>query len=209
MSLPPPGFNEEFLAWFEEESRAQGYEWTGGFKDLEVRAVELQGGFRFPPDYRLFLTTLGAGRAKGKPVGFYDWRTEMPAIQAALDGVAEGILHDVEKNGVWQSDWGLRPTSLEHRRNAILNRIRGAPRLLPLIGHRFLVGTPNEPGNPVLSIVQTDAIVWGANLRTFLLNEIGWGRDHDALGDVPEHVLDEKLRAIDFWGPLVLESSGG
>jgi hypothetical protein len=204
---PPERFDEEFLAWLEERTRAGGFTWTGGYREADLLAIEAHEGLPFPPDYRLFLATLGA--STGEP-RFYDWRTDLEAIHAARSAVVDGILHDVD-NGIWLSAWGPRPTTIDQRRRTIAANIQAAPRLLPIVGHRYLVAEPCRPGNPVLSIVGTDAIVYGADLRAFLLAELRLGSEALAAGAKPEDVRDDlaAVAGIDFWGALVIGDTPG
>ncbi len=70
--------------------------------------------------------------------------------------------------------------------------VAAAPTLIPLIGHRFLPSEPNEAGNPVFSVYQTDIIYYGANLEHYFNNEFrGWSASEDGA-----------YRQIPFWSDL-------
>jgi hypothetical protein len=50
-----------------------------------------------------------------------------------------------------------------------------APKLIPLLGHRYLPADPCEAGNPVFSVYQSDVIYYGANLQDWMRWEVdGW-----------------------------------
>jgi hypothetical protein len=78
--------------------------------------------------------------------------------------------------------------------------VKQAPRLIPIFSHRYLLIDPCVPGNPVFSIKQGDIIVYGENLRDYLINECF------ELLEVPEILLSEdtqhRLEKIPFWGAL-------
>jgi hypothetical protein len=76
-----------------------------------------------------------------------------------------------------------------------------APRLIPVFGHRYLLAEPCQTGNPVLSIYQTDVVVYGADLRCYLLAEFAGllGIDHDTVQrDRYETIVEHA--GIPFWG---------
>jgi hypothetical protein len=187
--------------------------WSAGLAEAEIEAIERQWSLRFPPDYRRFLRRLhatdrpmiGAGFADSGAMvplvtpGFYSWLGDTAAIRAALDGVFEGLLFDVEENGLWPASWGPRPERADDRRHRVRALLERAPRLVPLLGHRFLVAEPDREGNPVLSIVQSDIIVYGSDLRDYLLIEFGELLGLE--GQVPIGGREE--RAIPFWGDLL------
>jgi hypothetical protein len=205
---------ERTLADFERAgvggtSWRRGTRWTGGLSDAEVDEVERRHGVRFPADYRLFLRVLHATTPRlrragfsdhhrlveSEAPGFFDWRHDDGAIRAALEGVRDGILFDVE-HGIWHSGWGTRPESAEERVRVVEALWAGAPKLIPVVGHRFLLSV--EP-HVVLSVHQTDVIVYGADLRSFLLAELGslLGVGSDDRGADPD------LAHVPFWGELV------
>lgn len=196
--------------------RAGGLDWQAGTRwtrDLDERAIddiERQWGLRFPSDYRLFLRFLhatdrprkGALYAGGYELvpaegpGVYHWRHDEASIRAALEAVVEGIVFDVENNVLWQERWGARPSTAQERERVVRAQILAAPRLAPMFGHRALVLEPCVTGNPVLSIHQSDIIVYGGDLRTYLLTEFS------ALlpsGLAPTPSPSDTWNAVRFW----------
>ena len=90
-------------------------------------------------------------------------------------------------------------------RAAIASLVNAAPRLIPVIGHRYLAHAPAAPrGYIVLSVVQTDIITYGSELRSFLLNElselVGTWIDYKQL---VAGITGDMTRSIPFWGKLV------
>ena len=49
--------------------------------------------------------------------------------------------------------------------------MNAAPKLVPIIGHRYLLAEPCKAGNPILSIYQSDIIIYGVTLHNYFLTE--------------------------------------
>jgi hypothetical protein len=244
----PPGFNKAFLAWLRETTEARwrrlegetdgwqpGTRWTGGISLAELEQAERLAGQTFPPDYRLFLTTLGStspGLLVPSQVehsmetlveipGFLDWRKDKEDIVTRIEDVASGIWWDVEVNvhtpadakeavckgrdesrppAFWFSSWGDCPASTNQRRRRIEQIVDAAPRLIPIIGNRYLLNAANESGNPVLSVHQTDILYWADSLRDFLLRDLAVVLP---AASRPQGPPVGDVRAMPFWGELV------
>jgi hypothetical protein len=166
--------------------------WEPGFSEVELRLAEDRYGFRFPPDLRDLL------RLRRLPHG-YDWSSGFDAIDHALKAVGQGIVFDVEHNGVWWREWGPRPASEDERAVVVAEQVQQAPQLIPLRGHRFMPAQPSEAGNPVFSISQMDIIYYGANLIDYLSNEYG---------SPPAYRLDGDIRFTPFWSTAVERAYG-
>jgi hypothetical protein len=169
-----------------------GTRWVGGMTEAELAAVEARWSVRFPPDFRLFLHTLhtvdrpqvGAAcvdSTRMDPVersAFYDWRPgrEGPpqpfqGLAGAFEWLFEGIMFDIEHDGLWLPSWGTRPSTAEGCSQHVRDVLERAPKLLPVYKHRYLLAEPCQAGNPVLSVWQTDIVVYGSNLREYFLWE--------------------------------------
>jgi hypothetical protein len=174
--------------------RRRGLVVEAGLTDHERKVVEGRYGFRFPPDLAEFLAT-------GLPLGddFPDWRRPTAAIQEQLDWPLEGILFDIEHSSFWLPEWGARPAELERAKAIATERVGGAPRLIPISGHRYLVSEPCEAGNPVLSVHQTDIIWYGSDLASYFEAEYGAGYSS---------IDFEAIRSVRFWSRMV-EANGG
>lgn len=206
---PPPGFDEEFLNWFRQETEAAwaeyrprtfdqyvagrvgghdwqaGTQWTCDLAERDIDEIERRWGLAFPADYRLFLRVLHAtdrprigalygGSNELVPAGgpgVYHWLRDESAIGAALEDVVQGLVFDVENNVLWPGEWGPRSANADDRERVVRARVAAAPKLAPIFAHRALVIEPRTSGNPVLSIYQSDIIVYGGDLRAYLLTE--------------------------------------
>jgi hypothetical protein len=157
-----------------------------GLTNEEFVRCEKRFGFRFPPDLREFLQT-------GLPRGpqFPDWRSgDDVRLREWLDVPRRGVLFDVEHNGFWLEEWGRKPENLADAMSAASAHVLTAPRLIPVYSHRMMPDEPHLPGNPVLSVHQTDIIYYGFNLADYLRHEFGLpGREK----------WPEVLRPIPFW----------
>ena len=137
-----------------------------GLSETELGGIESEFGFAFAPDHREFLA---AGLPTG--VGWPDWRSaDRSALRAALTAPVEGVLFDVAENDFWYEGWG--PAS-GNRVAAARAGLLIAPRMVPLYAHRYLPA--GLAGHPVLSIYQTDVLVYGADLTDWLHREFGLG----------------------------------
>ncbi|MFB7620590.1 hypothetical protein [Kitasatospora sp. NPDC056181] len=140
-----------------------------GLGDRELDAVELRFGIRLAADHRTFL---GAGLPLGP--GWPDWRDGDEAqLRGWLAGPAEGVLFDVRHNRFWYPAWGPRPEDRAEAEAVAERGLAALPRLVPIYGHRYLPGGSGRFGLPVLSVHQTDVIVYGDDLADYLAAEFG------------------------------------
>ena len=138
---------------------------------------------------------------------FYNWLTEGAILRDRLADLVTGLAFDVEEAGLRRSAWGTRPGTVEARAQRVRALVDAALRLIPVFGHRYVLAEPCRPGNPVFSIVQSDLIIYGADLRTSFLAACA-----ELLGLDPGAVrkeVDEAIQAgfasyaaIPFWGDL-------
>jgi hypothetical protein len=231
----PHEFGEPFLEWFRQRTEAawamdpppapwqQGARWLGGLEEEQIVALEHAWGLRFPPDYRLFLRRLHAvdrpmrlvdyGNGATTPTprdvpAFPNWLTDGDILGAGREALVSGIQFDVEHADVWRPDWGPRPATVEARAQRVQELVEAAPRLIPVHSHRYLLAEPCQAGNPVFSIVQTDIIVYGADLRGYFLDEFAdlLGLDQDATRrdvNIATQARYHEFMAIPFWWDLL------
>lgn len=138
-----------------------------GLTTAEISGVQARYGFTFPPDMRRMLQL-------ALPVGdqWPDWRNGEPdQLRRDVAWPTQGILFDVESNGFWHPDWPSRPESVDRASSLAREVLAAAPVLVPVYGHRYLPSEPSIPGNPVLSVCQTDVICCGTDLLDWLRRE--------------------------------------
>jgi hypothetical protein len=195
--------------------------WIGGYSEDEITAVEQKWAIKFPADYRRFLALLGSPDRNMIGTGwqddqivqvespsFYNWQTETEEIINALNWPLEGLGFDVEHNAFWLDSWGAKPDTEDGRFQVVQQLVSQAPALIPIIGHRYLVDYPINGANPVLSVYQSDIIVYGTNLRTFLLREtadlLDIPMEKDSLAMVEDY-YKKYVSAVPFWGEIMLD----
>ena len=160
-----------------------GTRWRGGMTAAQIDAAEARFGLTFPPDYRLFLETLHTpdppmvgARFEGSVLvphsarKFPDWTGDAAPIQAMLAWPIEGLLWSIEAGGSWYRTWGPRSDSKAEREATVRRLAVHSPQLVPVFGHRYIAGS--SAGSPVLSIYGADVIVYGPDLRSYLLAEL-------------------------------------
>jgi hypothetical protein len=163
--------------------------WTDGYTSDELDAAQERYGLRFPPD----LVELLLDR---RPVDGWDWRVDDAGIRRALEHPIGGLLFDLEHNDLWWPEWGERPATAEERAEVLMAIVDAAPRLIPLIAHRYMPEEPHEVGNPVFSVMQSDVIYYGADLADYFAREFypaPW----------PGTPMRHNVRFIPFWSELV------
>ena len=171
--------------------KAHGVEFKSGLSEREIAAVETLHQFQFPPDLRAFLQA-------ALPCGdrFPQWRRpDDPDLLASLDWPEEGIVFDVEQNSLWLDEWGPRPSAMLRAIEIARRLVRHAPTLIPIYAHRYLPAEPQQSGNPVFSVHQSDIIVYGRDLWDYLRNEF----EGPSSSTVPD---PSSCRPIRFWTDL-------
>jgi hypothetical protein len=222
-----------------------GAKWVGMSED-EIDSVEKKYSVKFNQEHRAFLKVLHAIDRKEEVrykeswdedaklitkirPWFYNWLEDEIEIKNRFDWPYRTILQDIlKKNSVWLKSWGPRPQSDEEKTNIFSSWLNKAPRLLPIMGHRFAVSDPELTDKPVLSVWGSDIIVYGWNFRYYLLNELGkhipelWEPVYDEedkcyytesiqeLKDIQEQEYTlSKEKDIPFWKEMMMYWSSG
>jgi hypothetical protein len=143
---------------------------TPGLTDAEFARIEQQFEFEFADDHRAFLAAgLPLVTAPGRRNPWPDWRHGDPGVlRERLDWPIEGALFDVEQNELWHPSWGDRPADADEALKAARRYLGRAPKMIPVCGHRYLPAGRGTFGHPVLSIYQTDIIVYGTDLADYI-----------------------------------------
>ena len=178
--------DEMIVSDFQRKRMAEGRLWAEGYTQLELDAAQEKYGLVFPPD----LIALFRER---RPVLGYDWRSDEKEIREMLAWPLEGLLFDVENDDLWWSEWGDKPDTTQERAEVVEKVVQQAPKLIPLVSHRYLPAEPNETGNPVFSVHQSDIIYYGSDLPNYFEREFG-----DPRRPLPPHI-----KRVRFWSELV------
>lgn len=205
-----PQTDEDACGWHRHES-FWGARWTGSLTPHEINEIEKRWHVKFPPDFRLFLEILHTIDRKEvvieptdwdtdevityeKPF-FYNWKTDTTELESRFSWPFRTILEDIEgTNSVWLRSWGERPTEAEVRRSKFKQWFDNALSLIPVTGHRFIIAEPTVSGNPILSVWGSDIILYGWNLRHYLLQELSWDLGlHNVTIDYDDRSYDDEL----------------
>ena len=140
-----------------------------GLTPAELAAVEQEFGFSFADDHRAFLA---AGLPFGR--GWPDWRDgDRDQLRERLALPVEGVLFDIAENGFWYEGWGPQPAETAEAVAVARRLLMTVPRLVPVYSHRYLPAGRGTAGHPVLSVMQTDIIGYGADLTAYIRHEFG------------------------------------
>jgi hypothetical protein len=168
-----------------------GAKWIG-LTDNEINNIEKKYTIKFTPEHREFLKILHTidrmEVVKTEPFDentetqerelpfFYNWLQHDELIKECFNWPLKTILEDVRgQNKVWLESWGTFTDNENKATQVVTNWYCNVPKLIPLTAHRFLVSDINLEYRPILSVWGSDIIVYGWNLRSYLLNEL---QDH-------------------------------
>ena len=238
-SKNPENSEDDFVC----ENWAYGAKWVG-LTDTEIDSIEGEYGIIFSLDHRAFLKILHSIDRKevveytetfaedaeikfDEMPFFYNWINDKEEIKEALNWPYRTIFEDVVgTNKVWLESWGkIRPNSDKEKESIFSEWFNLTPKVIPITGHRFVVC--NVQDNPVLSIYGSDIIVYGWNMRHYLLNELKehlglfeliYDKDDDEWYSEPIKEFQEinnfeygkaKEKNIPIWEDMILYWSSG
>ncbi|RPD50409.1 hypothetical protein DNI29_06355 [Hymenobacter sediminis] len=216
-----------------------GAKWVG-LSEKQVNDVEKKYSIAFTPEHREFLRILHTIDRKEKveytetfdedaevlieerPF-FYNWLEDDEEIRYRLDWPFTTIYDDVTgRSKVWLKSWGERPAHDEDIKQIYSDWFEKAPKLLPLTSHRFIVSGQNLSCRPVLSVWGADTIVYGWNLRSYLLHELyshlnigeliydkGYAGYYYDFKEEVKHIFENdsmcnEVNSIPYWGEIIL-----
>jgi hypothetical protein len=154
-----------------------------GLTDDEFARIERDYGFEFADDHRALLAAALplSSRAPGGRDPWPDWRGADPDnLRRRLEWPVRGALFDVRHNALWHPSWGQRPADADAALETARQCLSLAPTMIPVYAHRYLPSGSGTYGHPVLSIYQTDIIVYGTDLANYINQEFTGQRSIDA-----------------------------
>lgn len=198
-SINPETSSNDFVC----EDWIYGAKWIG-LSEKEIDEIEISYSIKFTTEHREFLKILHTIDRKERieytetfeenskivvkeSPFFYNWLKDEKEIIEIIKWPFDTIYQDIiGANKVWLKSWGKRPKSEIEIKNVFTSWYQKTPKLIPIQAHRFVISEHNFRFNPVLSIWGSDIIVYGWNLRSYLLNEL---KEHL---DVQENIYDEE-----------------
>jgi hypothetical protein len=160
-----------------------------GLRDSEFDAICARYGFTFADDHRALLT---GGLPTGP--GWPDWRSsDQRAVRDQLAWPVQGVLFDVQHKGFWHRAWGECPERRDEALAVAEAALAGVPRMVPLLGHRYLPAGAGSAPHPILQMFRSEIRIFGVDLADWVVQEFGTAP------------LPEKVPAVtvEFWGELL------
>lgn len=143
-----------------------------GLSDAEFTRVERDYEFEFADDHRAFLAAglpLDAPGLSQPYSAWPDWRDgDLGDLRERLGRPVAGVLFDVQHNDVWHPSWGPRPAEPGEALRTAQRHLSQVPTMVPIYEHRCLPAGRGTYGHPVLSIMQTDIIIYGTDLAHYI-----------------------------------------
>ena len=150
--------------------KKQGVEFETGLTVEEIAKIQEIYKIIFPKSLKEFLTIV-------LPIskGFYNWRNfkqdNVRFIKEIINRPIENV-DELAEEVYWCDDWGEEPKNEMENALIVRERLKSAPRLIPIYVHRYMPMIP-EDNPPVISIHDIDIIYYGENLEDYFKVEFG------------------------------------
>ncbi|MGN7709212.1 hypothetical protein [Chryseobacterium sp. JV274] len=191
----------EFLYWVKESTEKlwlvddencpkgfYGARWQG-LSEEQIDDIERKYEVSFTSEHREFLKILHAIDKKeiveyedeGELITeectfFYNWLENEEEIISQIKCFYKWVWDDIiSVNYVWLKSWGVKPNSLERKKEIFDEWFSKLPQLLPVRNSACVVNNENLKWNPVVSVSGSDVNILGWDFRTYLLYEL---REH-------------------------------
>jgi len=136
-----------------------------GASESDLQTFERANGLYLPKDLRTLAQIVH------DPDGaMFPWLADPQCLATSNAWIQRGIEFDIRNGSAWLERWGEPPSEAEDRIAVFRADVASWPTLVP-VANRFHRITPNKPGNPVYSIMQTDIVYYGADLASWLASE--------------------------------------
>ncbi len=163
-----------------------------GLTDEEISIIENRYDISFPKSLKDFYK-------KGVPVseGFVNWRDFSSENVEYIKNLIYSTFSDVSENAediYWNDEWGDEPEDTEEIAKIIKEKLKSAPKLIPIYSHRYVpMSTSDNP--PVISVHEIDIIYYGADLFDYFNIEFGKKKQSD--------IDFENIQKIPFWTEIM------
>lgn len=172
--------------------KMQGIKFEKGLTLDELMQIEKIYQIKFPNSLREFLmTALPISR------GFYNWRNiqdvNVQFIKKIIDKPLLDI-HNMAGEVYWCDDWGEEPKNEKIIEEEVRERLKEAPKLLPIYAHRYMPMVLDE-NPPIISIHDIDIIYYGQNLEDYFNIEFG--------NKLQNTIEFQNITPIPFWSDIM------
>ena len=172
--------------------KLHGVEFETGLTIQEITKIEDVYKIKFPNSLKKFLMM-----ALPISMGFYNWRNLEQDNVMFIKKIVNRPIEDVDELAeevYWCDDWGEEPTNEMDIALIVRERLKSAPKLIPIYGHRYIPMT-QEDNPPIISIHDIDIIYYGQNLEDYFKVEFG---------EKEQGKIDFKnINPIPFWSDIM------
>ena len=135
------------------------------FTDEVFKKIEETYGVVLPHEFKQVYRDL-----EQLPNGWYNWadfsRENTDCLKKQMEEVM-GEMTDEIDDIEWNDNWGECPNTIHEVHHFIKSKMKSAPALMPIVGHRYISCEPTSV-SPVFSIVGSEIIYYSASLTDFL-----------------------------------------
>lgn len=170
----------------------KGIEFEKGLTLDELKQIEMIYQIKFPSSLREFLMI-----ALPVSKGFYNWRDIQDDNVRFIKKVINKPLSDIHNMAgevYWCDDWGQEPGDEKIISEEVIERLKEAPKLVPIYAHRYIPMVVDE-NPPVISIHDIDIIYYGENLEDYFNVEFG-KKTQDA-------IQVQNITPVPFWSDIM------
>lgn len=172
--------------------KSKGVIFDKGLSHDEIFKIEECYKIEFPKSLKEFLM-------ENLPIsrGFYNWRDNTrDNIHFIKETIYRPIkeMNEYAEEVYWCDEWGEEP---EHKSNIgenVRERLKNAPKLIPVYAHRYMPMVAKD-NPPVVSISGSDIIYYGKDLKDYFNIEFGGKKQ----GDIDFC----KIEPIPFWSDII------
>lgn len=172
--------------------KSQGIEFEPGLTCEEIAKIEEIYKIKFPKSLKEFLMI-----ALPISKGVYNWRNleknNVMFIKKTMNRPSEDVNELVEEVD-WCDDWGEEPENETNIARIVRERLKSAPGLIPVYGHRYIPVIP-EDNPPIISVHDVDIIYYGQNIEDYFKVEFG--------GKEQEQIKYKNINPVPFWSDIM------
>lgn len=170
----------------------QGIKFEKGLMPNELEEIEKIYEIKFPKCLKEFLMI-----ALPISKGFYNWRNvqddNIQFIKQVMNRPVIDI-NDMAEEVYWCDEWGEEPEDEKGIAKEVKERLKEAPKLLPIYAHRYMPMILDD-NPPIISIHGIDVIYYGKNLEDYFNIEFG---------EKEQNAIElQDIVSIPFWSDIM------